>query len=88
MAEPNPDRPPNSRIFVGNLASEKTTKNELLELFGKYGKVIEEPVIRRSFGFIQFDCHESAKKAIEGEQGREIGGMKLGSFDFLLFLIY
>ena len=67
--------PPDSRLFLGNLASEKTTADELVRLFTKvisifvcvstmgsncvpfcalqYGKVVETPVMRRSFGFIQ-----------------------------------
>jgi hypothetical protein len=70
-------RQPNCRIFLGNLASEKTSKEELHRIFSKYGKIIEDIVIRKSFGFIQYDNPESARAAIEGENGRVIGGMKL-----------
>eukprot|EP00871_Galdieria_phlegrea_P000442 jgi/Galph1/1399/GphlegSOOS_G93.1 len=63
-------RPPNSRVFIGNLASERTTVEELISVFRKYGTLIEEPVIRRSFGFVQYDNEASAYQAIEGEQGR------------------
>ena len=51
----NPNRPPNCRIFLGNLASEKTSRKELQEIFSKYGEIVEEIVLRRSFGFIQYD---------------------------------
>lgn len=70
--------PPNSRIFLGNLASEKTTIAELIQIFSRYGRIIEEPVVRKSFGFIQYDNPDSARAAIEGEAGRILGGMKLG----------
>lgn len=35
-------------------------------------------VIRKSFGFIQFDTPQGAKDAIAGENGRLIGGLKIG----------
>ena len=87
---PLSERLPKCRIFLGNLASEKTSKGELRNIFAKYGNIIEDPVLRRSFGFIQYDNPESALKAIEGEQGRIIGGMKLGmsqlsTFSFSIF---
>jgi RNA recognition motif-containing protein len=75
---PISEKLPNCRIFLGNLASEKTSKAELRQIFSRYGKIIEEPVLRRSFGFIQYDNPSSAQRAIEGEQHRIIGGMRLG----------
>lgn len=70
-------RLPNCRIFLGNLASERTSKEDLYRIFSKYGNIIEEIVMRRSFGFIQYDNPESALAAIQGENGRVIGGMRL-----------
>lgn len=72
-------RSPNCRIFIGNLASECTSKLELRNIFSKYGNITEEPIIRRSFGFVQYDNEESAQHAIKGENGRLIGDMKIGS---------
>ena len=74
------ERPLNSRIFLGNLASERTSKSELRRIFEPYGRIIEDPVVRRSFGFIQYDNTQSAQRAIAAEQGRMIGGMRLGSY--------
>jgi len=71
------NRPADSRVFIGNLASERTTVAELVSIFSKYGNLTEEPVIRRSFGFVQYDNAESAYRAIEAEQGRVIGGMPI-----------
>ena len=71
-------RPPNCRIFLGNLPSERTSREELNEIFSKYGTIVEEIVLRRSFGFIQYDNPESAMAAIRGENGRIIGGMRVG----------
>lgn len=73
------ERYPNCRLFLGNLASEKTSKEELRDIFGKYGNIIEDPVLRRSFGFIQYDSSTAALEAIKGEQGRILGGLHLGA---------
>ncbi len=74
-----------SRIFLGNLPSEKTSREELTQIFSKYGQIVEEIVLRKSFGFIQFDSPEAAKAAIAGEQGRIIGGMRLGTSVVIFF---
>eukprot|EP01119_Soliformovum_irregulare_P010722 TRINITY_DN2646_c0_g1_i1.p1 TRINITY_DN2646_c0_g1~~TRINITY_DN2646_c0_g1_i1.p1 ORF type:complete len:646 (-),score=156.22 TRINITY_DN2646_c0_g1_i1:13-1950(-) len=66
-----------SRLFLGNLASERTTKGELRRIFEKYGKIVEDVVMRKSFGFIQYDNCDSAMRAMKSEQGRLIGGLKL-----------
>jgi RNA recognition motif-containing protein len=73
------NRPPNCRLFLGNLASEKTSQAELMEIFGKYGNITEEIIMRRSFGFIQYDSPEAALAALENEQGRSIGGLRVGT---------
>eukprot|EP01102_Stenamoeba_stenopodia_P022287 TRINITY_DN9231_c0_g1_i1.p1 TRINITY_DN9231_c0_g1~~TRINITY_DN9231_c0_g1_i1.p1 ORF type:complete len:731 (-),score=133.63 TRINITY_DN9231_c0_g1_i1:119-2311(-) len=69
--------PNNCRIFLGNLASEKTSRAELFDIFGKYGNIVEDIVLRRSFGFVQYDNPQSAIAAIQGENGRIIGGIKV-----------
>jgi RNA recognition motif-containing protein len=71
---------PNCRIFIGNLASEKTSKEEIARIFGKYGQIVEEPVLRKSFGFVQYNNPQSAIAAINGENGRLIGGLRIGIF--------
>lgn len=70
-------RPRNARVFVGNLASEFTNPFEMVKIFYKYGELIEEPVLRRSFGFIQYGNAEAATRAVIGEQGRIIGGIPI-----------
>jgi len=66
-----------ARLFIGNLASEKTSQAELRSIFEPYGRITEKLVIRRSFGFVQFDTMESAQAALNGEQGRAVGGLKI-----------
>ena len=60
------------RLFIGNLPSEQTNESDLRKIFGVHGKVVEI-VIRRSFGFIQFEKPEEAQAALKAENGRKIG---------------
>ncbi|CAN8070762.1 unnamed protein product [Agarophyton chilense] len=71
------NRPKNARVFIGNLASEYTSSKEIVEIFHKYGTLIEEPVLRRSFGFVQYSTAEAASLAVMHEQNRIIGGIAL-----------
>jgi len=81
--------PNNCRIFLGNLASEKTSRAELFDIFGKYGNIVEDIVLRRSFGFVQYDNPQSAMAAIQGENGRIIGGIKVGTYQgFVIFSLF
>ena len=70
------------RLFIGNLANEQVTEADLRAIFSKYGKVTEV-VIRRSFGFIQFETEEAAKQALSAENGRLIGPLRVGLLSFL-----
>src|SRR6267142_832926 len=58
-------------IYVGNLVWD-ATHDDLLELFGKYGKVSRAQVISdretgrsRGFGFVEMENDAEAQKAIE-----------------------
>ncbi|KAI9209572.1 uncharacterized protein BJ171DRAFT_484450 [Polychytrium aggregatum] len=64
------------RMFIGNLASEHTSKSELALIFAEYGNIIEIS-IKDSFGFIQFDNPESCRAAMAGANGRIVGGLSL-----------
>lgn len=68
---------PDSRLFVGNLASEKTSKEELARIFAQYGDIYEI-VLKESYGFVQYNNSESVREAIRMENGRLVGGLKLG----------
>jgi cold-inducible RNA-binding protein len=64
-------------IYVGNLAW-SATENDLLEIFGKFGKVAGAQVITdretgrsRGFGFVEMHNDEEAQKAIEALNGFE-----------------
>jgi hypothetical protein len=72
-----PSFPPNCRVFIGNLASERTSPEEIAHIFEKHGRLAEEPTIRKTFGFVQFLEERSARAAIEQEQGTMIGGLRI-----------
>ncbi len=62
-------------IYVGNLAW-SVTSDELLDLFGQFGKVVSAQVISdretgrsRGFGFVEMESDEEAQKAIEAING-------------------
>ena len=62
---------------MGNLASDRTSERELRDMFSRYGNV-KEAVVRKGFGFVQFDSSEAALKAVAGENGRMFRGYRLG----------
>ncbi|KAI8817750.1 uncharacterized protein EV422DRAFT_214887 [Fimicolochytrium jonesii] len=68
--------PPNSRLFMGNLASERTDRTELARIFAPYGNIAEIS-LKGSFGFVQFDNPESCQNAMVNETGRRVAGMSM-----------
>jgi RNA recognition motif-containing protein len=69
--------PPNSRLFIGNLAVERVDAKDIASVFVAYGNIMEIS-IKSSFGFVQFDSADACAQAIANEQGRLMGGLKLG----------
>ena len=72
-----------NKLFVGNLSFE-TTENSLQDAFAAFGTVVETNLMMdretgrpRGFGFITMSSVEEAQKAIEGMNGKEIGGRAL-----------
>lgn len=67
----------NSRVFIGNLPSEKISRQEVEELFLKFGNVLGVS-LHKSYGFVQYDKEDDAKKAVESMNGYLLQGMCLG----------
>ena len=72
-----------AKLFVGSLPF-STTSEELKEVFGKAGQVVEANVVMdkmtgrsRGFGFVEMGSEEDAKKAIDQLNGTELGGRKV-----------
>ncbi|KAL4906159.1 hypothetical protein BDW74DRAFT_139271 [Aspergillus multicolor] len=68
--------PYGSRLFVGNLPTERVTKRDLFHIFHNYGKLAQIS-IKQAYGFIQFLEVSSCKRALEGEQGAIVRGRKV-----------
>ncbi len=72
-----------NKLFVGNLSFE-TTENDLNDAFAAFGTVTEANLMMdrttnrpRGFGFVTMSTPEEAQKAIEGLNGKDIGGRAL-----------
>ncbi len=72
-----------TKLFVGNLDF-KVTENDLQDAFAAYGTVVEANLITdrvtgrpRGFGFVTMSSPEEAQKAIEGLNGKDLGGRAL-----------
>ena len=72
-----------TNLYVGNFTF-NTTEGDLTSLFGEYGEVVRAQVITdrdtgrsRGFGFVEMGSAEDAQKAIDGLDGRDVGGRAL-----------
>ncbi|KAH0171775.1 hypothetical protein KCU82_g4271, partial [Aureobasidium melanogenum] len=68
--------PYGSRLFVGNLSSERVTKRDIFHVFHKYGDLAQIS-IKQAYGFVQFLESGGCSKAISAEQGKTIRGKKI-----------
>ena len=74
----------NARVFVGNLAADKMTRQEVEKLFQEHGKILGVS-IHKSYGFVQFANDEDAKTAVQEMNGQIIHGLRLGELWCVLF---
>ena len=72
-----------TNVFVGNL-SYHTTEDELQTMFSEFGAVDRVSIVRdretgqsRGFAFVEMTNHDEAEKAIQGLNGREMGGRQI-----------
>ena len=72
-----------NKLFVGNL-SFNTTENDLNDAFAQFGTVTETNLMMdrmtnrpRGFGFVTMASAEDAQKAIDGLNGKDMGGRAL-----------
>jgi RNA recognition motif-containing protein len=72
-----------SKLFVGNLSFD-TTENDLQDAFAAFGSVTETNLMMdrttnrpRGFGFVTMSTPEEAQKAIDGLNGKDLGGRAL-----------
>ena len=72
-----------NKLFVGNLSFD-TTENDLQDTFAAFGTVTEANLMTdrstgrpRGFGFVTMSSGEEAQKAIDGLNGKDVGGRAL-----------
>jgi len=72
-----------TKLFVGNLSFD-ITENDLQDAFAAHGIVVEANLMMdratgrpRGFGFVTMGSPEEAQKAIDGLNGKELGGRAL-----------
>ncbi|MFN3996028.1 MAG: RNA recognition motif domain-containing protein [bacterium] len=64
-------------MFVGNL-SYQLTEEEFRQTFQGYGDIKELRLLQnKGFGFVEFENPESAQKALEELNGKELKGRKM-----------
>ncbi|KAG6011045.1 hypothetical protein E4U21_000076 [Claviceps maximensis] len=77
MSEAKWDRfPDGSRIFIGNLSSDKVSKRDVFDLFHRYGRLAQIS-LKSAYGFVQYHTLEEGRGAMENLQGIEIKGRRI-----------
>lgn len=71
------------KLFVGNLPKEYT-EDDLVQLLSEFGTPSNAKIIKdretgqsRGFGFVELPSKDEGSQAIEGLNGREVGGRAL-----------
>ncbi|XP_013421667.1 nuclear receptor coactivator 5-like isoform X2 [Lingula anatina] len=65
-----------SRVFIGNLPTDKMTEGELETMFKKYGKVLGTS-LHKGYGFVQYGKEEEAREAVRLENGGLYKGFRI-----------
>ncbi|PNY29579.1 RNA-binding protein [Tolypocladium capitatum] len=77
MSEAKWDRfPEGSRIFIGNLSSDKVSKRDVFDVFHKYGRLAQIS-LKSAYGFVQYHAIDEGRMAMENLQGIEIKGRRI-----------
>ncbi|KAL7910904.1 hypothetical protein GGI35DRAFT_468716 [Trichoderma velutinum] len=77
MSEAKWDRfPEGSRIFIGNLSSDKVSKRDVFDIFHRYGRLAQIS-LKSAYGFVQYHTVEEGRSALENLQGMEVKGRRI-----------
>ncbi|KAG7103248.1 putative RNA-binding protein C3H8.09c like [Verticillium longisporum] len=77
MAEARWDKfPEGSRIFIGNLSSERVSKRDVFNIFRQYGPLAQIS-LKSAYGFVQYHTMDDAQGAMQNLQGAEVKGRKI-----------
>ncbi|KAL6870540.1 hypothetical protein J3F83DRAFT_736705 [Trichoderma novae-zelandiae] len=77
MSEAKWDRfPEGSRIFIGNLSSDKVSKRDVFDIFHRYGRLAQIS-LKSAYGFVQYHTVDEGRIALENLQGMEVKGRRI-----------
>ncbi|QDS77855.1 hypothetical protein FKW77_000131 [Venturia effusa] len=65
-----------SRLFIGNLTTEKVSKKDLYRRFHKYGRLAQIS-LKQAYGFVQFLDADTCQRALNAEQGQKMRGREM-----------
>lgn len=68
--------PEGSRLFIGNLSSDRVSKKEVFDIFSKYGRLAQIS-LKQAYGFVQYHTLEEGQAAMDHLQGIEVRGRKI-----------
>ncbi|KAI1455101.1 hypothetical protein F4805DRAFT_460035 [Annulohypoxylon moriforme] len=60
--------PEGSRLFIGNLSSDRVSKKEVFDLFSKYGRLAQIS-LKQAYGFVQYHTLVEGQAAMDHLQG-------------------
>ena len=66
------------RVFVGNLNTDKVTRDEVEEHFSQYGKIVACS-LHMNFGFVEFATEKEADEAVAKTHGTTLFGKRVGT---------
>ncbi|ORY58879.1 uncharacterized protein BCR38DRAFT_413194 [Pseudomassariella vexata] len=68
--------PEGSRLFIGNLSSERVSKREVFDIFSKFGRLAQIS-LKAAYGFVQYHDVLEGQAAMDNAQGMEVKGRKI-----------
>ncbi|KAI1087084.1 hypothetical protein F5B19DRAFT_486993 [Rostrohypoxylon terebratum] len=68
--------PEGSRLFIGNLSSDRVSKKEVFDLFSKYGRLAQIS-LKQAYGFVQYHTLAEGQAAMDHLQGIDVRGRKI-----------
>ncbi|KAI1479669.1 hypothetical protein F4774DRAFT_122614 [Daldinia eschscholtzii] len=68
--------PEGSRLFIGNLSSDRVSKKEVFDIFSKYGRLAQIS-LKQAYGFVQYHTLAEGQAAMDHLQGIEVRGRKI-----------
>ena len=72
------------RVFIGNLPTDKMSRQDVEKIFMRHGKVTGVS-IHNNYGFVQYADEAGADEAVAKEHGQVLFGKKVGEW-FSLYL--